>query len=452
MIAPQSRLIYWVALLALPFSLMAALEPSTLALAESAIGAFLLLVIADALLTRKRLDRIRAEFPDVIRLTKDREGELALQIVNERPCARRLRIGLALPPELRQAAEDFVTVLPKDSRSSLVCLPCTPLKRGNYAIEGVYMEAASPLGFWAVRKKSDARAEVRVYPELRGEQRNLAALFLNKGMLGLHAQRQVGKGKEFEKLREYIPGDSYEDIHWKATAKRSHPVTKVFQIERTQEIYVVIDASRLSSRLVELPHPGLRARTDAAATHLERFITAAMVLALVAEKQGDLIGLLAFDDQVRSFVRARNGKAHYGTCRDALYSLQPRMVNPDFNEVFSFIRLRLRRRSLLIFLTNLDDPVLAESFVNNLDVLARHHLVLVNMLRSASLIPLFSNPEVEKVDELYQSLGAHLQFQQLRELEKILKRRGVSMSLLDNEKMCVQLVSQYINVKRRQLL
>ena len=77
MIAPQSRLIYWVALLVLPFSLLAALEPSTLTLSKSVIGAFLLLVIADALLTRKRLDRIRAEFPDVIRLTKDREDARA---------------------------------------------------------------------------------------------------------------------------------------------------------------------------------------------------------------------------------------------------------------------------------------------------------------------------------------------------------------------------------------
>src|SRR5207247_4961504 len=106
------------------------------------------------------------------------------------------------------------------------------------------------LGFWAARKSVATKSEVRVYPNLFNERKNLAALFLHRGAFGLHAQRQVGKGREFEKLREYIPGDGYDEIHWKATAKRGRPVTKVFQIERTQEVYVVIDASRLSARPV----------------------------------------------------------------------------------------------------------------------------------------------------------------------------------------------------------
>src|SRR2546430_17663496 len=91
---------------------------------------------------------------------------------------------------------------------------------------------------------------------------------------------------------------------------------------------------------------------------LERFITAALVLGLAAEQQGDLFGLVTFTDKVGAFLRARNGKAHYNACRDAVYTLQPQIVTPDFDELATFIRLRLRRRALLIFLTSLDDPVL----------------------------------------------------------------------------------------------
>jgi uncharacterized protein (DUF58 family) len=127
-------------------------------------------------------------------------------------------------------------------------------------------------------------------------------------------------------------------------------------------------------------------------------------------------------------------------------------VNPDFGEVFSFIRRRLRRRALLIFLTNLDDPVLAESFVSNLDVLTRRHLILVNILTMPGVAPLFSDPEVSEVDDLYAKLGGHVQWQKLRELEKVLKRRGVPLGMLDNEMLCPQLVSQYLGVKRRQIL
>ena len=218
----------------------------------------------------------------------------------------------------------------------------------------------------------------RVYPNLLTERKNLAALFLNRGMFGLHARRQVGKGRDFEKLREYVPGDGYDEIHWKATAKRGRPITKVFQIERTQEVYVIIDASRLSARI----QPMAGAATGASmgeTTVLERFITAALVLGLAAEQQGDLFGLLTFADRVGTFVRARNGSAHYSACRDALYTLQPGAGDAGLRRARARSSgLRMRRRALLVVLTSLDDPLLAASFAANVDIICRQHLILVN--------------------------------------------------------------------------
>jgi uncharacterized protein (DUF58 family) len=187
-------------------------------------------------------------------------------------------------------------------------------------------------------------------------------------------------------------------------------------------------------------------------TTLERYLTAALVLGLAAEQQGDLFGVLTFSNQVGQFVRASNGKAHYNACRDALFTLQPQVVAPDFDEVCTFIRLRLRRRALLVFLTALDDTLLAQSFVRNMDLIRRQHLVLVNMLQSPGVAPLFTNPDLASVDGLYQELGGHLLWQNLRELEKVLHRRGVQFSVLKNERLSAQLVSQYLGVKRRQLL
>ena len=176
------------------------------------------------------------------------------------------------------------------------------------------------------------------------------------------------------------------------------------------------------------------------------------MLGLAAEQQGDLFGLLTFTNKVENFVRAKNGKAHYSACRDALYTLEPQSVTPDFDEVASFIRLRLRRRALLVFLTALDDPLLTESFVRNVDLLCRQHLVVVNMMQPPGADPLFTEPDVSSMDDLYQHLGGHIRWQKLRELEKVLRRRGVRFSLLENEKMSAQLVSQYLEVKQRQTL
>ena len=112
----------------------------------------------------------------------------------------------------------------------------------------------------------------------------------------------------------------------------------------------------------------------------------------------------------------------------------------------------MRRRALLVFLTSLDDPVLADSFVKNMDLIRRQHLVLVNMLQPPGVAEAFSNPDLTTTDELYQHLGGHLLWHNLRELEKVLQRRGVKFLLLRNEKLSVELVSQYLGVKRRQLL
>jgi uncharacterized protein (DUF58 family) len=459
MLVPRARLLFWFALIAIPFSVLAALQPGALLPSLVIMAGLVVTVLLDALTALGRLDGLDAELPEVARLSKDRTGALSLKVKNERQTSRNLRVGLPLPRELGPALEEQTVSLPAGHAWSALDWPCTPRQRGRFLLDGARLETASPLGFWSLRATVPVRSEVRVYPNLLGERRQLAGLFLRRGTFGLHARRQVGKGREFEKLREYIPGDGFEDIHWKATAKRGHPVTKVFQIERTQEIYVLLDASRLSGRPAQTPPlvpsspepPGLEPAPPPE-TALERFLTAALVLGLAAEQQADLFGLVTFTDKVDTFVRAKNGKAHYDVCRDALFTVQPRPVTPDFEEVASFIRLRLRRRALLVYFTALDDPVLAENFVRGMDLLCRQHLILVNMIKPADADPLFTRPDVENLDDVYERLGGHLHWHKLRQLDKVLQRRGVRFSLLENENLCAEAVNQYLNVKRRQLI
>lgn len=459
MIVPQSRLLFWFAVIVLPFSALGALYPAASLFAIVLISALFALALADAAMAYGKLDGLSLKLPEVMRLSKDRAGAIELSVRNEQRKPLRLRLGLALPRELQSAGEDATVVLPEGSEWSRLDWPCIPLQRGKYRLRRAHLETLSRLGFWAIRRAITVQCEVRVYPNLLGERKNLAALFLNRSAFGIHAQRQIGKGRDFEKLREYIPGDSYDEIHWKATAKRGHPVTKIFQIERTQEVYVIIDASRLSARnpvsspKQEVTSPELETQNPKPeTTALERFITSALILAQAAEKQGDLFGLLTFTDRVETFLRARNGKEHYSACRDALYTLQPQSITPDFDEIASFIRTRLRRRALLIFLTSLDDPVLAESFARNAALLARQHLVLANMIQPPGAEPLFSRGDVSGIDDIYRHLGGHLQWHNLIELKKVLQRRGVAFSLVAEEKLATDLVSQYVGVKQRQLI
>jgi uncharacterized protein (DUF58 family) len=457
-LVPQARFLFWFAVVVLPFSILGALYGEAQMVSAFLVLGLLVLATVDALLALGRLDGFSIELPPVIRFSRDRPGAFDVTVRHPPAGPRLLRLGLVLPRTLHAAQDEVLLELPAGAESSTLPWSCTPSRRGRFHISRACLEGLSRLGFWGLRRVVPVRCELRVYPNLQRERRNLAALFLNRGAFGLHAQRQVGKGRDFEKLRDYIPGDSFDEIHWKATAKRNHPVTKVFQIERTQEIYIVLDASRLSARTLTAPERASEQAGVAASPHettvLERFIiTGALVLAQAAEKQGDLFGLVTFSDQVGAFLRARNGQQHYAACRDALYTLEAGSVTPDFDEIVSFLRTRLRRRALLLILTSLDDPMLAESFLRNMSLLARQHLVLVNMLQSPAAEPLFTrHDDVTQIDDLYRHLGGHLQWHRLQELKRALQHHGVRFSLLDDERMSVELVSQYLGVKQRQLI
>lgn len=447
MLVPRTPLIVFAALVGLAAAAVLRVEAGAAPAAIVALAG-LFLAVVDALRARGRLDRFSAELPDPVRLAKDRPAEISVRLnvpVSGRPDT--LRVALSLPQSFEQEMEDLRVALPADAERVDVAWPCTPRVRGRYALENVYLDGPSPWGLWSVYRTLPARGEARVYPNLMQEHRQLSALFLNRGAFGIHAQRQLGKGREFEKLREYMPGDSFEDIHWKATARRGHPVTKEYQVERTQEVYVVVDASRLSAR----PLREGEGTTNRGATQVERYVSAALTLGLAAERQHDLFGLAAFSDRVLTFVRAQGGKSHFNVCREALYTLQAEAVNPNYAEIFSFLRMRLRRRALVVFLTHLDDPALAEQFQEHVDILARRHLVFVNVLTPPGVAPVFSRP-AQAIEEVYEHLAGHLRWHDLLQVRRELQMRNVTMAMFDQELLAVQLVSQYLSLKQRQAI
>ena len=472
--APRQRLLWLFGLVALPLAAIGGLNPAAEPFALAAAAGLALLAIGDAIAARSA-SGIRVEVSPLVRLAKESEGLLPLIFVRaEAAPAIDVRVGLAFPPEIKALPDAAEVTLPAGTPVVRWEWPVLPRRRGRFFVDRVVLETASPLGLWSRREDFPVALELRVYPDLRVERRQIAALFLPRGGGGVRKRRQVGKGREFEKLREYTSGDPPEEIHWKATARRRKPITRVYQIERTQEVYVILDTSRLSARLAPLT-AGPAARTaanirthsmlddadlvaleSAPPTTLERTIASAMLLGDVAARQGDLFGLVTFADRVENFLRARAGVAQHQAVRDALFAVQPRMVSPDFGELCAFLRVTLRKRALLVVLTALDDPVLAEAFVRNIGLLSRQHLVIVPMVRPPEAQPLFTeDAALTRVDDaaaLYARVGGHLRWRQLHETGQNLRRLGVHFSLLDQERMTAQLVNRYLEVKARQLL
>ncbi|MBL9172921.1 MAG: DUF58 domain-containing protein [Verrucomicrobiales bacterium] len=440
MLVPSRQLILLTALVVLPAATVAGVVPEAAGLALAVIALFALVATGDALRSIGILHDLEFSIPDVVRLTQDREGVLPIQIRSTTPRALPLRAAIALPDSF--SAQDWIrsAVVPASGEPVILDWSVRSPERGRHPLALVRVETPSPHGLWAVRRTVRPSTKVLVYPDLLRDRRTVAAVFLNRSGVGIHARRQVGQGREFEKLRDYSHGDPVGDIHWKATAKRGRPVSKVFQIERTQEVYVVLDTSRLTGR------------SHGRETDFERSLRAGLLLAAAAERQGDLFGVVAFDSKVRHFVRTGRGRPHFTACREALFALQPRSVTPDFAEVCTTLRLRLRRRALLVFLTALDDPVLAEDFTRAVRLLSGQHLVVALQPRPAGARPLFSGPAVATTDDLYSALGSHVRWQKLRLLEEVLRASNVRFTLPDSESLAPAVLRQYLDLKQRQLL
>ncbi|MDB6094622.1 MAG: hypothetical protein JWM32_2184 [Verrucomicrobia bacterium] len=440
---PASRLIGLAAVIAALAAVAGPLAewmPAWFALAAAAV----LLAGADLVVSLLGATRLAPTLPPIVRFSKDRPGMVPISFPLTAGVGRRIRFGLGLPDAFEAKAEEAQVNLPAGTGSARIEWECTPRRRGRFETAVAAIETGSRLGFWRLRQRVNLACDLRVYPNLLSERRQLAALFLARGQQGAIVRRTVGRGREFEKLREYLPGDGFDEIHWKATAKRGRPVTKIFQAERTQEIYVVIDRSRLSAR--PLGQDGVTQ------TVLERYLTASLVLLLAAERQGDRFGLVAYDDRVRVFLRAGRGRGHYGAAREAALALTPSDSTPDMAEVVRHLRMQLRRRALLFFLTDLTDPVLAEDFTKQVRLLARQHLVFVSQLRAPGVGPLFMGAEVKDDAEVYARLAGHVRWAEGRALGQRLKPLGVTSAVLENETLAAQLVTQYLQVKRRQAL
>jgi uncharacterized protein (DUF58 family) len=432
MIVPGSRMLLAAALVILPVATLAGILPALALPCAGILAACFAASAVDALLSRQRVAALNASAPALVRLTKDVRADVTITLENRGARALSVRAGLAMPEGVEsERLTESVTLQP--GRSALAW-PCTGATRGDHALRDLYVEAPSPLGLWLARARVPVACNLRVYPNLRD--RATAALFLRAPNAGMRVHRQVGKGREFERLREYIPGDSYEDVHWKATAHRRSPVVKLYQVEHAQEVYVAIDASRLSAR----------------EQILESYVTAALHLALAAQRQGDRFGLIAFSDRPQRLVRARSGMDHFRLCRETIYNLQARRVSPDFRELFTSLQLNLRRRSLLIFFTSLDDPLLAETFAREVSLVARRHLVLVNVMRTAGSQPLFEGDAPADVESAYEALAGQMRWNKMHELQIALRNRGVRLSVVDPQNIKAQATAAYLEIKRRQLL
>lgn len=359
--------------------------------------------------------------------------------------SRQLRVGIALPSELEPLRDDVnFDVLP-DAQSMEIELRAKGEHRGEFTASTVFIGRPSVLGLWELRRTESIAARFSIQPSIAKIARETSRLMASHAHGSERLIARHGRGREFEHLREYVPNDNFADIDWKATARRRTPIVREYRVERTQDIYVCVDASRLSGSAVT-------AKDGRTVTLLDEYVRSTIMLQCAVRSAGDRFGLLTFSNRVHHFFKAASMSTYEREFRIALYPLRPQPVAPAFDEVCATLTTQAKRRALVIFFTNLSEPQLAETFARTSKLLSRQHLVVVACPSDAHARPLFSRADVRHFDALYGELAGHLLWKKMAEMRAQVSHFGVRMNVVAPGRLGLSAATEYFDIKERQLL
>ncbi len=433
-----SRLLIGLLLAAVPLFALGGVLPMLPAVGLGVMLALLALAVADMRRSRARDEvEVTRQAPDVLSLGVPNRVELTLH----NRSGRRLRLRVKDdPPGEFDTPERMraVTLDPWERRT--VSYLTTPRRRGDYAFGALHLRGLSRLRLAWWERTVPAEETVRVYPNLQ-QVREFDALARRGRLedLGLRAIRSRGEGTEFESLREYLPDDSFRSIDWKATARRGAPITRQYQAERNQALLLMIEAGRMMSA----PANDM--------TRVDYAVNAALMLAHVAERMGDTVGLLTFSDRVKSFVAPGRGGMQTERILEELYALEAELVEPDYAGAVSFLRSRARKRALICAFTDLVDADVSAAALSYLASLRPQHLPMVATIHDAETMALAAT-EPSTPGEAYEKAVAQRATGERALALARLQSRGVLVVDAAPEALAISVVNRYLTVKRRGLL
>lgn len=332
----------------------------------------------------------------------------------------------------------------------------TLLRRGLWPGPRVGIERSSPLGLWRLRQWFDFPERLRIDADLRSGRREMLKSAVYRALVASRQTPWTGHGRDFERLREYQPGDTFSEIAWKSTARRSFPVTRLFQWEQKQEIYFVVDQSRASALALD-PATGLDSDVPPPRAMRRRLldlaVETALVGATVALELGDEFGLVTYAEEPKSWLSAGSGQTQFHRLRDRLLCLEPLPTTADYELLFAEIQLRLRRRAYLVLLADLTERSLADSLCRGLGLVRSSHAVLMTSILPAHARPAFSPGENPNTDEdVYAALAGEKENQRLDALGRQLRRFDVHLRFVPADMFLRTAVEGYLESKREQRL
>jgi uncharacterized protein (DUF58 family) len=312
-----------------------------------------------------------------------------------------------------------------------------PVSRGEYGFGNINVFINGPLQLVKRKYTIEARQVVKVYPSYMQMRRFQLMAITNRAQeTGVKRMRKLGHSMEFEQIKEYVRGDDFRTINWKATARKSDLMVNNYTDERSQQIYCVIN----KGRLMKMPFEGL--------TLLDYAVNASLVLSSVALTKQDKAGLITFAENLDTFIQADKKPTQINKILEALYNQQTHYLEQDFEKLYAVIRNRITNRGLIVLFTNFESMEGLQRNIAALKKIAEHHLLLVVFFENTELKKI-EKKKAASTEEIYIKTIAEKFAYEKRLIVKELHKQGILSILTPPQNLSVNTVNKYLELKNR---
>lgn len=402
-------------------------------------AALLAFALTDARLSRLPAGvRVEREFAG--RFHIGAETEVRVRVANDTGRGVRLRVKDEYPPEMRLAGAREAEMRVEAQETASLLYGLVPPRRGRFEFGSI---AVRHLSRWRLvwRTEGAWHAEaVKVYPNIRRARETELKALGARSLVAAHRRTSWrGEGRDFESLREYVPGDELRHISWSASARRGKLTTRQYQIERDQTILIALDAGRLMTARIED-----ESKFDSA-------IHAALALMSAAQRGGDNAGLAVFGRRVTAYVPPARGREQIEAVLEALHAVEPELIEPSYTRAFEYIAANCKRRALVVVLTDLVDEEGSRELLASLKLLRPRHLPLVATIGDRDLRAAVRDTPQDLRDLFTQSVAEEIMLQREAALRLVERQGGLALDVTA-AMLAPALLETYIRVKDRGLL
>ncbi|MGE5431850.1 MAG: DUF58 domain-containing protein [Syntrophomonadaceae bacterium] len=373
------------------------------------------------------------------RLSNGDENLIRLYLENYYGLKIRMMIIDEIPFQFQKRDSKFSGKLNSREKKSLT-YSLTPVERGEYSFGSINIYVSSPLGLAQRKFKFEEDMAVAVYPSfIQMEKYELMAISNRLTELGIKKVRRLGHSAEFEQIKEYVTGDDYRTVNWKATARRSRIMVNTYDEEKSQQVYNVIN----TGRVMKMPFKGM--------SLLDYAINTSLVVSKIAIRKHDKAGIITFSDKISAMLPAGSRSGQMTKILETLYRQSTDFLESDYEKLTVSILSNISHRSLIILYTNFETLESVRRQLQFLRRLAVNHLVLVVFFENTELQSL-KVKEAEKTEDIYVKTIAEKFEYEKRQIVFELNKHNIMSILTPPESLSVNTINKYLEIKTRGML